>query len=206
MDVDTGKRAAEILEDWQGLAQKMREIGDEEMRALMVLKATVDDPMIDDAAPRSAARTSEWDLWDEITGLPLDEGRVLKGGRKVRHDRSVEWVRGQRVPEQIGAAPIAGRWDVINQGDATNVDIRARLMVKQFKKTSVYSIFAPTLLLAAFRLLCSPVLTNRGRSKELLRLLPNTHSRADVRETTPPAGDDALLARQEGDVRHPIGI
>ena len=53
---------------------------------------------------------------------------------------------------------------------------------------------------------CSPVLTNRGRSKELPRLLPNTHSRADVRETTPPAGDDALLAQQEGDVRHPIGI
>ena len=60
------------------------------MRALMVLKATVDDPMIDYAAQRSAARTSEWDLWDEVTGLPLDEGRVLKGGHKVRHVRSVE--------------------------------------------------------------------------------------------------------------------
>ena len=32
------------------------------MRALMVLKATVDDPMIDNAAQRSAARTSERDL------------------------------------------------------------------------------------------------------------------------------------------------
>ena len=99
--------------------------------------------------------------------------------------------------KQIGAAPIASRWDVINQGDATNVDIRARLLVKQFKKTSVESIFAPTLLLAALRFLCSPVLTNRSRSKELPRLLPNTHWRADV-----PAGDDAKRARQEGDVRN----
>ena len=91
MDVETGKRAAEIPEEhWQGLAKKMREIGDEEMRTLMVLKGTVDDPMINYAAQRSAARTSEWDLWDEITVLPLDEGRVLKGGRKVRHVRSVE--------------------------------------------------------------------------------------------------------------------
>ena len=69
---------------------KMREIGDKEIKTLMVLKATVDDPMIDYAALRSAAHTSECDVWDEIIGLPLDEGRVLMGGRKVRHVRSVE--------------------------------------------------------------------------------------------------------------------
>ena len=74
--------------------------------------------------------------------------------------------------KQIGAAPIASRWDVINQGYAANVDIRARLVVKQFKKTSVDSILAPTLPLAAFRMLCSPALTNWRRSKELPRLLP----------------------------------
>ena len=101
--------------------------------------------------------------------------------------------------KQIGALPIASRRDVINQRDGTNV-----WWSRSSKKTSVDSIFALTLPLAAFRLLCSPALTNAGRSKELPRLLPGTHSRADVRETTPPAGDEALLARQEGDVRHPI--
>ena len=63
--------------------------------------------------------------------------------------------------EITGEGPVASRWKVINKGDAANVDVRARLIAKQFKKAGADYIFAPTPPLSGFRLLCSSAATRR---------------------------------------------
>jgi hypothetical protein len=114
--------------------------------------------------------TCEWDLWDEITGLPLLEKDVLDAQLKEmkeyeRFEVAVE-VDDSEAWEITGEGPVASRWKVINKGDAANVDVRARLIAKRFKKAGADSIFAPTPPLAGFRLLCSSAVTRRPDDKK----------------------------------------
>ena len=84
---------------------------------------------------------------------------------------------------------------MINKCDSVNMDVRARLVAKQFKRPGVDSIFAPTPPLAAFRLLCSSAVARR-RDRGVRKLyilgtkgvLPRSHQEARVREASAPEG------------------
>ena len=131
----------------------------------MSVQAVADEENIDYEELKRQCGTSKWDLWDEVTGLPLPEDAVLK----AQKEELAEYARFEVASEcdddeawtETGAAPVQSRWRVINKGDAEHMEVRARLVAREFRRAGVDTIFAPTPPLAAFRLLCSRALVQK---------------------------------------------
>ncbi len=109
------------------------------------------------------------ECWDEITGLPLppDKVKTAINDEIGEYDRFnvFEETTDAVCREESGRAPVSCRWKIINKGDESKFDIRARLLARQFKPPGWESVFAATPPLWVFRCLAHCAVTNGNQHK-----------------------------------------
>merc|ERR1711884_311520 len=98
-------------------------------------------------------------FYDNVTGKPLEDWRVLKARKE-----ELEYFRKEKVYVQVprtkcwevtGKGPIRVRWVDVNKGDDENPDYRSRLVAMEFRVRSNNDFFSGTPPLEALRYLCS---------------------------------------------------
>ena len=108
--------------------------------------------------------------WDDITGAQLNAEKVRDARKEeigyIRQHKVYKKVRRSSVPE--GAKVIQVRWIDINKGDETNVDIRSRLVAKDFNTEDRPDLFAATPPIEAMRIIISEAATSGGEEKAIM--------------------------------------
>eukprot|EP00971_Amphidinium_carterae_P008049 159355-Amphidinium_carterae.1 len=105
--------------------------------------------------------------YDEATGLELPREAVLQARAEELSDYTAmdvyeEVGLDEAIQAAGGAYPISTRWKDINKGDINSMQVRSRLIGRQFKQWGIDSSFTATPPWAGFRALCSSLMTRRA--------------------------------------------
>eukprot|EP00971_Amphidinium_carterae_P229804 4560138-Amphidinium_carterae.3 len=107
--------------------------------------------------------------YDEITGMPLPRDAVLKARSEELADYAAMDVYKKISVEEAmmltGTKPVSSRWKDINKGDRDHIQVRSRLIGREFKKLGVDSLFTATPPWMSFRAVFSPFMTRRCKNK-----------------------------------------
>ena len=121
---------------------------------------------------RHLSENSAGGAWDDVTGMPLDWGKV-RGAR----EEELAYVRGKSVWSKVpraeavrqGAKVIQTRWIDINKGDDDNPVYRSRFVAKEFNDGTTGGLFAGTPPLEALRYLVHRAATV-GKSRRVIMI------------------------------------
>eukprot|EP00971_Amphidinium_carterae_P020046 395047-Amphidinium_carterae.1 len=70
-----------------------------------------------------------------------------------------------------GSKPVSSRWKDITKGDQEHIQVRSRLIGREFKKPGVDSLFTATPPWMAFRAIFSSFMTRQWKSKKTDKVL-----------------------------------
>ena len=118
---------------------------------------------------------------DDMTGEELDENLVKKAMAEELtyfHKMKVYDVVDKKEQQRCGGKIIGTKWVVVNKGDSSNPDIRARLVGKEFRTTSDDSLYAATPPLEALRVVISHAATESKDGSQTRAVMINDVRRA----------------------------
>eukprot|EP00971_Amphidinium_carterae_P340124 6478300-Amphidinium_carterae.2 len=100
----------------------------------------------------------------------------------------------EEAMELTGTKPVSSRWKDINKGDQDNIQVRSKLIGREFKKPGVDSLFTATPPWMAFRAVFSSFMTREHKNKhnnkmmlllDVKRVFLNTPTRSTLCVTPP---------------------
>eukprot|EP00971_Amphidinium_carterae_P176047 3489601-Amphidinium_carterae.1 len=147
---------------------------DTEAVTLAVLNMVVDEESTPEALTGADLWSTQADdgvaeYFDEITGIPLPRDEVLKArGEELADYAAMDVYKEISLAEAMeltGTKPVSSRWKDINKGDQDNIQVRSRLIGREFKKVGVDSLFTATPPWMAFRAVFLSFMTREHKSK-----------------------------------------
>ena len=111
------------------------------------------------SVPEEEAMNEIMEAWDDTSGESLDQAAVLSARREeiayYKEMKAFTKVPISQCVARTGRRPIGVRWIDINKGDQYNINIRSRLVAKEFNNKKCDDLFAGTPPVEAMRAIVS---------------------------------------------------